>query len=183
MRSHSENEIAHSEIILFSELRELLREYPGTLPEFREWPVHSESVFPKIGVVPRLLNNWPRKDPPKEWGFSSFKVFFFLLSAFFCLDCSSLPLLLHVLKPKNLPTRMRSSAITYTKTLVVELIFRTITYCFADLSLIRINFRKYVISQCLKHDPTELYTYIYIYLSLSLSLSLSGGMNFRRSAQ
>ena len=37
------------------EFRELLREYPGTLPELREWPFHSESVFPKIGVVPRLL--------------------------------------------------------------------------------------------------------------------------------
>ena len=38
-----------------SEFRELLREYPGTLRELREWPVHSESVFPEIGVVPRLL--------------------------------------------------------------------------------------------------------------------------------
>ena len=36
--------------------RELLREYPGTLRELREWPFHSESVFPEIGVVPRLLN-------------------------------------------------------------------------------------------------------------------------------
>ena len=37
--------------------RELLREYPGTLPDLRsrEWPFHSESVFPEIGVVPRLL--------------------------------------------------------------------------------------------------------------------------------
>ena len=40
---------------LFFELRELLREYPGTLPELREWPFRSESVFPEIGVVPRLL--------------------------------------------------------------------------------------------------------------------------------
>ena len=40
---------------IFSELRELLQEYPGTVPELREWPFHSESVFPKIGVVPRLL--------------------------------------------------------------------------------------------------------------------------------
>ena len=39
------------------EFRELLREYPGTLPELREWPFHSESVFPGIGVVPRLLIN------------------------------------------------------------------------------------------------------------------------------
>ena len=39
------------------EFRELLREYPGTLRELREWPFHSESVFPEIGVVPRLLNN------------------------------------------------------------------------------------------------------------------------------
>ena len=37
------------------EFRELLREYPGTLRELREWPFHSESVFPDIGVVPRLL--------------------------------------------------------------------------------------------------------------------------------
>ena len=28
------------------EFRELLREYPGTLRELREWPFHSESVFP-----------------------------------------------------------------------------------------------------------------------------------------
>ena len=35
---------------------ELLREHLGTLPKLREWPFHSESVFPKIGVVPRLLN-------------------------------------------------------------------------------------------------------------------------------
>ena len=34
----------------------MLREYPGTLPELREWPLHSESVFPEIGVVPRLLS-------------------------------------------------------------------------------------------------------------------------------
>ena len=37
------------------QFRELLREYPGTLPELREWPFRSESVFPEIGVVPRLL--------------------------------------------------------------------------------------------------------------------------------
>ena len=37
------------------QFRELLREYPGTLRELREWPFHSESVFPEIGVVPRLL--------------------------------------------------------------------------------------------------------------------------------
>ena len=42
------------------EFRELLREYPGTLPELREWPFHSESVFPEIGVVPRLLKVPPR---------------------------------------------------------------------------------------------------------------------------
>ena len=38
-----------------SEFRELLREYPGTLRQLREWPFHSESVSPEIGVVPRLL--------------------------------------------------------------------------------------------------------------------------------
>ena len=37
--------------------RELLREYPGTLRELREWPFHSESVFLEIGVVSRLLTN------------------------------------------------------------------------------------------------------------------------------
>ena len=37
------------------QFRELLREYPGTLRELREWPFHSESVFPEIGMVPRLL--------------------------------------------------------------------------------------------------------------------------------
>ena len=38
-----------------SQFRELLREYPGTLRELREWPFHSESGFLAIGVVPRLL--------------------------------------------------------------------------------------------------------------------------------
>ena len=28
---------------------------PRTLRELREWPFHSESVLPEIGVVPRLL--------------------------------------------------------------------------------------------------------------------------------
>ena len=48
------------------EFRELLREYPGTLRELREWPFHSESVFPEIGVVPRLSsfsNLWVAKGP------------------------------------------------------------------------------------------------------------------------
>ena len=36
--SHSENHSLNSE-------RDLLREYPGTLRELREWPLHSESVF------------------------------------------------------------------------------------------------------------------------------------------
>ena len=39
-----------------SEFRELLGEYPGTLRELQEWPFDSESVFPEIGVVPRLLS-------------------------------------------------------------------------------------------------------------------------------
>ena len=38
------------------EFRELLREYPGTLRELREWPFHSKSVFPEIGVVPTVNN-------------------------------------------------------------------------------------------------------------------------------
>ena len=39
------------------EFRELLREYPGTLRGLREGPFHSESVFPEIGVVSRLLTS------------------------------------------------------------------------------------------------------------------------------
>ena len=46
---------------LFSELRELPRECPGTLRELREWPFHSESASAEIGVVPRLLNNTYRE--------------------------------------------------------------------------------------------------------------------------
>ena len=38
------------------EFRELLREYPGTLRELREWLFHSESVFFSEVGVPRLLN-------------------------------------------------------------------------------------------------------------------------------
>ena len=37
--------------------RAFFLEYPGTLRELREWPFHSESVFPEIGVVPRLLSS------------------------------------------------------------------------------------------------------------------------------
>ena len=37
-----------------SEFRELLREYPRTVRELREWPFHSESVLPEIGVASRL---------------------------------------------------------------------------------------------------------------------------------
>ena len=56
VRCHSENgTFVFRESV--SEFRELLREYPGTLPELREWPFHYESVFPEIGVVPRLLIN------------------------------------------------------------------------------------------------------------------------------
>ena len=44
------------------QFRELLREYPGTLRELREWPFHSESVFPEIGVVPRLLKRVPKSE-------------------------------------------------------------------------------------------------------------------------
>ena len=69
-RHHSENGISRSENY-FCELRELLREYPGTLPELREWPFCSESVFPEIGVVPRLLKcEIPIKDRAvlnQEW--------------------------------------------------------------------------------------------------------------------
>ena len=32
------------------ELRELLQEYPGTLPQLRKWPFHSESVFPLVAL-------------------------------------------------------------------------------------------------------------------------------------
>ena len=40
------------------QFRDLLREYPGTLPELREWPFHSESVFPEIEVVPRITSKY-----------------------------------------------------------------------------------------------------------------------------
>ena len=43
---------SHAENYSF-ELRELLREYPGTLPELREWPFRSESLLPEVGVAPR----------------------------------------------------------------------------------------------------------------------------------
>ena len=55
VRCHSGNGISYSENHAVSEFRELLREYPGTLLELRECPFHSESVFPEIGVVFRLL--------------------------------------------------------------------------------------------------------------------------------
>ena len=57
VRGHSENGISYSENGINFQFRELLREYPGTLRELREWPFHSESVFPEIGVVPRLLGS------------------------------------------------------------------------------------------------------------------------------
>ena len=37
---------------LFSELRELLREYPGTLPELREWLFTPRAFFLKLGWFP-----------------------------------------------------------------------------------------------------------------------------------
>ena len=51
---------------LLSEFRELLREYPGTLRELREWPFHSERVFPDIGVVPRLLKYVPAMEQSEQ---------------------------------------------------------------------------------------------------------------------
>ena len=47
---------------------ESLREYPGTLPELREWPFHSKSVFPEIGVVFRLLNDRVKPSCPCALG-------------------------------------------------------------------------------------------------------------------
>ena len=56
-----------------SEFRELLREYPGTLRELQEWPSHSESVFPAIWVVLRLLHKLkgPTRKPRHASTFST----------------------------------------------------------------------------------------------------------------
>ena len=62
---HSENWISHFEITV--ELRELLLEHPATLPELREWPFHSEIVFPEIGVVPKLLTPCSGSVGPKPF--------------------------------------------------------------------------------------------------------------------
>ena len=51
---HSENGISYSENGI-SNSESCSENTPGTLPELREGPFHSESVFPEIGVVPRLL--------------------------------------------------------------------------------------------------------------------------------
>ena len=71
-RGHSENGISYSENGIF-QFRELLREYPGTLRELREWPLHSESFFPEIGVVPRLLR--VRFQTPNSGSFSGLTEF------------------------------------------------------------------------------------------------------------
>ena len=62
---------------LVSELLELLREYPGTLGELREWPFHSDGVFPgkkwggpqasELGkFVERQRGNGQRGNGPKS---------------------------------------------------------------------------------------------------------------------
>ena len=43
---------------------------------------------------------------------------------------------------------------------MLELIFRNITFYFADLSLIRIDFWKICGFQGLEHDPTELHVWL-----------------------
>ena len=55
MRCHSEIGMSYSENQFLDS--QLLRQYPATLREIQEWPFHSESGFPEIGVVPRLLNS------------------------------------------------------------------------------------------------------------------------------
>ena len=78
--------------------RELLREYPGTagtLRELREWPFHSESVFPEIGVVPRLLiSTQPAKSDPTTACCMGLQVhistWFLHLSVCFCMMCCRL---------------------------------------------------------------------------------------------
>ena len=50
VRHHSENGISHSENYFLNS--ESCSE--NTLPELRDWPFHSESVFPENGVVPRF---------------------------------------------------------------------------------------------------------------------------------
>ena len=43
--------------------RELLRVFPRTLRELREWPFHSETVFPEIGVASEDLFSTPLENP------------------------------------------------------------------------------------------------------------------------
>ena len=56
MGCHSENGISYSENgISISE--SYSEDTPGTRRELREWPFHTKSVFPEIGVVPLCPNS------------------------------------------------------------------------------------------------------------------------------
>ena len=57
VRCHSENGISHSGYHFLNS--ESCSENTPELSELREWPFHSESVFPGIGVLPRLLSDAP----------------------------------------------------------------------------------------------------------------------------
>ena len=65
------------------------------------------TFYPKISFFPSfIVKNGQNKNPQIRGCFSCFLFFlFFLLSAFFCLSFSSLPLLFDILKPKKAPTR------------------------------------------------------------------------------
>ena len=72
VRCHSENGISHSQNQSLNSESCAEKTYPGTLRELGEWPFHSESVFPEVGVAPRLLTlplslSLPLFSPCRSW--------------------------------------------------------------------------------------------------------------------
>ena len=66
-----------------------------------ETPTGGHLLVKNLSFPQFYSKHWPRKTPTKTWGFFMFpSFFFFLLSAFFCLCFSSLPLHFDILKPK-----------------------------------------------------------------------------------
>ena len=64
------------------------------------------TFYPKKSIFPQFYSKkWPEKKTQICGGFMFPSFFFSLLSAFFCLSFSSLPLLFDILKPKKVPTR------------------------------------------------------------------------------
>ena len=73
VRCHSENGISILRIILWTP--RAAQRISRNSPKGPEWPFHSESVFPEIGVVPRLLifvaSDFRKKLHPREIGFQT----------------------------------------------------------------------------------------------------------------